>query len=166
MTVFEEEGCPSAVIQRAAWPKNGPKKGVARESLGSREVQWLFRPNPHREIGEVFGARSLLIFGFVVFGSSEFVLFVCLFTPPLPWDGGTVQTHCEPDQYNALIELGEAGSHFEPVAKEGLVAPPPTRRTAIGGYPIVASYDMLGGQHSDDDDYPTSSVGWGHGGRP
>ena len=27
-----------------------------------------------------------------------------------------------------------------------LVAPPPTRRTAIGEYPKVASYDMLGEQ--------------------
>ena len=39
-------------------------------------------------------------------------------------------------------------AHFEPVvnANYRLVAPPPTRRTAIGGYPKVASYDMLGEQ--------------------
>ena len=38
--------------------------------------------------------------------------------------------------------------HFEPVVDANcrLVAPPPTRRTAIGGYPKVASYDMLGEQ--------------------
>ena len=36
-------------------------------------------------------------------------------------------------------------AHFEPVVDANcrLVAPPPTRRTAIGGYPKVASYDML-----------------------
>ena len=49
-----------------------------------------------------------------------------------------------------LIELGQgkSGSPFEPVmdANCRLVAPPPTRRTAIGGYPKVASYDMLGEQ--------------------
>ena len=40
------------------------------------------------------------------------------------------------------------GAHFEPVidANCRLVAPPPTRRTAIGGYPRVASYDFLGEQ--------------------
>ena len=39
-------------------------------------------------------------------------------------------------------------AHFKPVvnANYRLVAPPPTRRTAIGGYPKVASYDMLGEQ--------------------
>ena len=39
-------------------------------------------------------------------------------------------------------------AHFEPVVDANcrLAAPPPTRRTAIGGYPKVASYDMLGGQ--------------------
>ena len=39
-------------------------------------------------------------------------------------------------------------AHFEPVVNADcrLVAPPPTRRTAIDGYPKVASYDMLGGQ--------------------
>ena len=39
-------------------------------------------------------------------------------------------------------------AHFEPVvnANYRLVAPPPTRRIAIGGYPKVASYDMLGEQ--------------------
>ena len=39
-------------------------------------------------------------------------------------------------------------AHFEPVvnANYRLVAPPPTRRTVIGGYPKVASYDMLGEQ--------------------
>ena len=39
-------------------------------------------------------------------------------------------------------------AHFEPVvnANYRLVAPPPTRRTAIGGYPKVASYDILGEQ--------------------
>ena len=39
-------------------------------------------------------------------------------------------------------------AHFEPVVDANcrLVAPPPTRRTAIGGYPKVASYDMLGEQ--------------------
>ena len=38
--------------------------------------------------------------------------------------------------------------HFEPVVDANcqLVAPPPKRRTAIGGYPKVASYDMLGEQ--------------------
>ena len=38
--------------------------------------------------------------------------------------------------------------HFEPVVDANcrLVAPPPTRRTAIGGYPKVASCDMLGQQ--------------------
>ena len=37
-------------------------------------------------------------------------------------------------------------AHFEPVVDANcrLVAPPPTKRTAIGGYPKVASYDMLG----------------------
>ena len=36
-------------------------------------------------------------------------------------------------------------AHFEPVVNANcrLVAPPPTRRTAIGGYPKVASDDML-----------------------
>ena len=39
-------------------------------------------------------------------------------------------------------------AHFEPVVDANcqLVAPPPTRRTAIGGYPEVAFYDMLGEQ--------------------
>ena len=39
-------------------------------------------------------------------------------------------------------------AHFEPVMKANysLVAPPPTRRTAIGGYTKVASYDLLGEQ--------------------
>ena len=39
-------------------------------------------------------------------------------------------------------------ARFEPVVDANcrLVAPPPTRRTAIGGYPKVASYDMLGEQ--------------------
>ena len=39
-------------------------------------------------------------------------------------------------------------AHFEPVVDANcrLVAPPPTRGTAIGGYPKVASYDMLGKQ--------------------
>ena len=36
-------------------------------------------------------------------------------------------------------------AHFEPVMI-GLIAPPPTKRTAIGGYPKVAFYDMLGEQ--------------------
>ena len=49
-----------------------------------------------------------------------------------------------------LIELarGKVAAHFEPVVNTNcrLVAPPPTRRTAIGGYPKVASYDMLGEQ--------------------
>ena len=37
-------------------------------------------------------------------------------------------------------------AHFEPVVNANcrLIAPPPTRRTAIGWYPKVASYDMLG----------------------
>ena len=34
-------------------------------------------------------------------------------------------------------------AHFEPVMND-LVTPPPTRRTATGGYPRVAFYDMLG----------------------
>ena len=39
-------------------------------------------------------------------------------------------------------------AHFEPVVNANcrLVAPPQTRRTAIGGYPKVASCDMLGEQ--------------------
>ena len=39
-------------------------------------------------------------------------------------------------------------AHFEPIVDANcrLVAPPPTRRSAIGGYPKVASYDMLGEQ--------------------
>ena len=49
-----------------------------------------------------------------------------------------------------LIELGQGkvAAHFEPVVDANcrLVAPPPTRRAAIGGYPKVASYDMLGEQ--------------------
>ena len=44
--------------------------------------------------------------------------------------------------------MGKVAGHFEPVVDANcrLVAPPPTRRTAIGGYPKVASYDMLGEQ--------------------
>ena len=48
-----------------------------------------------------------------------------------------------------LIELGQgkSGSPFRTSrANCRLVAPPPTSRTAIGGYPKVASYDMLGEQ--------------------
>ena len=49
-----------------------------------------------------------------------------------------------------LIELGQGkmAAHFEPVvdANCGLVAPLPIRPSAIGWYPKVASYDMLGGQ--------------------
>ena len=49
-----------------------------------------------------------------------------------------------------LIELGqgEVAVHFELVVDANcrLVAPPPTRRTVIGGYPKVGSYDMLGEQ--------------------
>ena len=39
-------------------------------------------------------------------------------------------------------------AHFEPVVNAycRLVAPPPTKRTGIGGYPKVASCDMLGEQ--------------------
>ena len=46
------------------------------------------------------------------------------------------------------IRIRNSGSHFEPVmnANYSLVAPLPTRQTAIGGYPIVVSYDMLGVQ--------------------
>ena len=38
--------------------------------------------------------------------------------------------------------------HFEPVMNVNyrLVTPPTTRRTAIGGYPKVTSYDMLAKQ--------------------
>ena len=38
--------------------------------------------------------------------------------------------------------------HLKPAmnANYRLLAPPSTRRTAIGGYPKVASYDMLGEQ--------------------
>ena len=44
--------------------------------------------------------------------------------------------------------MGKVAAHFEPVvnAHGRLVAPPPTRRTPIGGYPKVVSYDMLGKQ--------------------
>ena len=39
-------------------------------------------------------------------------------------------------------------AHFEPVVDANcrLVSLPPTRQTAIGGYPKVASYDILGEQ--------------------
>ena len=39
-------------------------------------------------------------------------------------------------------------AHFEPVVNANcrLVAPSSARRTAIGGYPKVASYNMLGEQ--------------------
>ena len=39
-------------------------------------------------------------------------------------------------------------AHFEPIVDANcrLVAPPPTRRTAIGGYPKVAFYDIVGDQ--------------------
>ena len=39
-------------------------------------------------------------------------------------------------------------AHFQPVmdANYRLVAPAPTRQTAIGGCPRVTSYDMLGKQ--------------------
>ena len=49
-----------------------------------------------------------------------------------------------------LIELGQGNvaAHFEPVldANCRLVALPPTRRTSIGGYSKVVSYDMLAEQ--------------------
>ena len=49
-----------------------------------------------------------------------------------------------------LIELGQgkSGSPFRTSrgCKLPTDSPPPTRRTAIGGYPKVASYDMLGEQ--------------------
>ena len=43
---------------------------------------------------------------------------------------------------------GKVAAYFETVkdANYRLVALPPTRRTAIGGYPRVAIYDMLGEQ--------------------
>ena len=43
---------------------------------------------------------------------------------------------------------GKVAVHFQPVmdANFRLVAPSLIRRTAIGGYPKVASYDMLGEQ--------------------
>ena len=46
------------------------------------------------------------------------------------------------------LARGKVAAHFKPVLNENcrLVAPPPTRRTAVGGYPKVASYDMLGEQ--------------------
>ena len=39
-------------------------------------------------------------------------------------------------------------AHFEPVIRANYspIALPPTRRTAIGGHPRAASYDMLGEQ--------------------
>ena len=42
----------------------------------------------------------------------------------------------------------KVAAHFEPVVDANcqLVAPPPTRWTAIGGYSKVASYNMLGEQ--------------------
>ena len=49
-----------------------------------------------------------------------------------------------------LVELdqGKVAAHFEQVVDANcrLVAPPPTRRTAIDGYPKVAFYDMLSEQ--------------------
>ena len=53
-------------------------------------------------------------------------------------------------QVHAINQIKQAkrkvAAHFESVvnASYRLVAPPPTRRTHIGGYPKVASYDMLG----------------------
>ena len=62
---------------------------------------------------------------------------VCVFTPPLPWDGGTAWTVIQVHAVNLIdIRLGEDGSPFR-TSLEWLVAPPPTRRTATGGYPRV-----------------------------
>ena len=72
----------------------------------------------------------------------------CWFTPPLSWDGGMARTAIQVHAIH-LIELGsgKSGSPFRTSRKcKLLVAPPPTRRTAIDGYPRVASYDMLGEQ--------------------
>ena len=72
-------------------------------------------------------------------------MFGCLVYPS-SWDGGTARTAL---LVHAGIRLGgKVAFHFEPVmnANYRLVAPPPTRWTAIGGYPRVASYNMLGDQ--------------------
>ena len=51
-------------------------------------------------------------------------------------------------------------AHFEPVVSANcrLVTPSPSKRTATGGYPKVASYDVLGEQL-----HYSNSVKHGHG---
>ena len=69
---------------------------------------------------------------------------VVVITPPLPRDGGTARTVIQVHAVNLIeLGLGKDGSPFRN-SHEWLVAPPPARRTAIGGYPRVAFYDMLG----------------------
>ena len=71
---------------------------------------------------------------------------VVVITPPLLRDGGTARTAIQVHTVN-LIELGyRKGRSPFGTSHDWLVAPPPTKRTAIGMYPRVVSYVMLGEQ--------------------
>ena len=65
------------------------------------------------------------------------IVVVVVIAPPLPRDGGKERAAIQVHALN-LIKLGEGknGSPFR-TSLERLVAPPPTRRTATGGYPRV-----------------------------
>ena len=77
------------------------------------------------------------------------VVVVVVITSPLPVDGGTARTATQVHPINLNeSDLGKDGSQFL-TSHHWLVAPPPTRPTAIGGYPRVASYDMLDEQLHD-----------------
>ena len=81
--------------------------------------------------------------------SSAKKLLVGWFTPPLPWDGGMAKIAIQVHAID-LIKLGEgkSGSPFRTSreCKLPIGSPTTNKRTAIGGYPKVAFYDVLGEQ--------------------
>ena len=42
--------CPSAVVQRAAWQKNGLYEGSAQSNWNPQEGQQIFRSNPNERL--------------------------------------------------------------------------------------------------------------------
>ena len=66
-------------------------------------------------IGELFFVHCTSNFSSYIIGELFFVscVCVCVFTPPLPWDGGTVWTVIQVHAVNLIdIRLGEDGSPF------------------------------------------------------
>ena len=68
--------------------------------------------------------------------------------------GSFSESYYQPGSHRKPINIrrGNKAAHFEPTmnANSILVAPPPAKRSAIGGCPIVAFYDMLRGQFEEE----------------